>query len=125
MLLIAGLLCLAAALGVYRWNLRRGVYPRVPLEILALLAVSVVAGYLALPGGGTVARAAFAVEVLALTAGVLYLLFGSHFPRHELSVSVGDRLPDFELPDSEGGRFDSRSLIGKAAALYLFYRGDW
>lgn len=125
MLAVAGFLCLAAAVGVHQWNLRRGVYRRVPVDVLTLVAVSALVGWFSLDGGALVARALFGIEALALLACVLYLTFGSHFPRGELSVSVGDRLPDFQLPDSEGERFDARSLYGKSAALYLFYRGDW
>lgn len=125
MLVLAGLLCLAAAVGVHHWNLHRGVYHRVPYEILALVVAAALAGYFSLEGGGLLAVVSFAVEALVLSAALLYLLFASHFPRRRLSLSIGDRLPEFALPDSEGGRFDSSSLIGKKAALYLFYRGDW
>ncbi|HSF14129.1 MAG TPA: hypothetical protein VLK65_01100 [Vicinamibacteria bacterium] len=126
MLAIAGALSLAAAAAVHYLNLRRGVYHRVPYESILLIGVSALLGLAAVAReGGIGALVLFALELAALSVLVAYLLSGARFPRSELSVRVGDKLPRFELTDSAGGCFDSATLEGKSAALYLFYRGNW
>ncbi|HXV64994.1 MAG TPA: hypothetical protein VEK15_30145 [Vicinamibacteria bacterium] len=126
MLAIAGALSLAAAVAVHQFNLRRGVYHRIPYESILLVGVSVLFGLAAVVrDGGMVALVLFAIELAASSALVVYLFAGARFPRSELSVRVGDKLPRFELTDSTGRRFDSATLEGKSAALYLFYRGNW
>jgi peroxiredoxin len=56
---------------------------------------------------------------------LLYIFWYSRFGRLESALlSVGSKLPQFELTDSDGERFDSDSLSGSPAVL-LFYRGNW
>jgi len=56
---------------------------------------------------------------------LLYIFWYSRFGRLESALlSVGRKLPHFELMDSDGKQFDSDSLSGSPAVL-LFYRGNW
>lgn len=56
---------------------------------------------------------------------VLYVFWYSRFDRIASGqLSVGSKLPDFELADSDGENFQSASLSGSPAVL-LFYRGNW
>ena len=66
------------------------------------------------------AVAGFAALIL-----VLYVFWYSRFDRIASGqLSVGSKLPGFELSDSDGERFHSGSLGGSPAVL-LFYRGNW
>lgn len=39
--------------------------------------------------------------------------------------SVGDTLPAFDLPDSQGGRVSSDALLAKGPLVLTVYRGVW
>ncbi|MDA0679930.1 MAG: peroxiredoxin family protein [Proteobacteria bacterium] len=55
----------------------------------------------------------------------IYVFWYSRFGRVPSALlAVGNRLPAFELPDSDGGRFSSGELLGSPAVV-LFYRGNW
>lgn len=64
----------------------------------------------------------------ALLGGALFALYTfwfSRFGRYESpALSVGNKLPEFELPDYDGRLMRSADLIGTPAVL-LFYRGNW
>ncbi len=56
---------------------------------------------------------------------VVYIFWYSRFGRIASGqLSVGSKLPEFELKDSDGRQFESVSLQG-APAVLLFYRGNW
>jgi hypothetical protein len=38
---------------------------------------------------------------------------------------VGDKLPAFRLPDTEGNIVDSNTLLAKGPLVVVFYRGVW
>jgi cytochrome oxidase Cu insertion factor (SCO1/SenC/PrrC family) len=126
MLSMLGISFFTTAAAVYYWTLRRRGFRRYPAEIFVLLGIAVVFGAL-----GTADRPSLLTglllcfELVALVAAILYLGVGARFPRSRVSVSPGERLPRFTLPDSTGRPFRSKDLEGKSAALYLFYRGDW
>jgi len=66
-----------------------------------------------------------AVAGVAALILVLYIFWYSRFDRIASGqLSVGSKLPGFELADSEGEQFDSATLGGSPAVL-LFYRGNW
>jgi peroxiredoxin len=64
----------------------------------------------------------------ALLSGAMFALYTfwySTFGRYDSPVlSVGNRLPEFELPDYDGKLIRSAELIGNPAVV-LFYRGNW
>ena len=49
----------------------------------------------------------------------------SQLPEQKLPVTVGQPFIPIVLTDHQGSPFDSTSLVGNTAALYLFYRGNW
>lgn len=65
---------------------------------------------------------------VALAAGVLllmYIFWYSRFGRIAVAaLSVGSKLPEFELQDTDGNTFRSADLVG-APAVIMFYRGNW
>jgi len=66
-----------------------------------------------------------AVAGFAALVFVVYVFWYSRFGRLASGhLSVGNVLPDFELPDANGALFNSDSLAG-APAVVMFYRGNW
>ena len=41
------------------------------------------------------------------------------------TLSVGQRMPAFELPDEEGQPFGLLEQLKQGPLVLLFYRGDW
>jgi len=41
------------------------------------------------------------------------------------NLSLGERLPPFELPDEEGLTYDLRERLEEGPAALVFYRGVW
>jgi hypothetical protein len=75
-------------------------------------------------------RAWLKYPVLGISSGlsllfIFYTLWLSALPHGEVAVRPGDRFPDFTLQTSKGQSFSPSTLVGKSAALYVFYRGDW
>jgi len=69
--------------------------------------------------------APLSAALVSLFILLLYIFWYSRFGRLESALlSVGSKLPQFELTDSDGKRFNSDSLSGSPAVL-LFYRGNW
>lgn len=70
----------------------------------------------------------WAATALALTSASIfgvYVFWYSRFGRvPSAQLAVGNRLPAFELLDSDGRRFGSADLLGSPAVV-LFYRGNW
>jgi hypothetical protein len=126
MLAAAGISLLVVSAALFALRLRRGVYSRYPFEQFLLVGAAVVLGLLAAianPGPATLAL--LAVEAVALAVVVRYLGIGARFSSEEAIIKTGERFPEFALADSEGATFQSRSLLGSSAALYLFYRGHF
>lgn len=40
-------------------------------------------------------------------------------------LKVGDRAPEFALPNADGTEIDSKSLLAKGPLVVTFYRGRW
>ena len=121
-----GVFLLALSAAAFFFRLRRGLYSRFPYEQFLLVGAAFALGLLAaIANPGAVTLVLLAVELGALALVVRYLGIGARFPADEVSVKAGERFPDFVLPDSEGGSFHSRALLGSSAALYIFYRGHF
>ncbi len=41
------------------------------------------------------------------------------------AINVGDRAPDFSLPNAEGNSVSSKDLLTKGPLVVTFYRGVW
>lgn len=74
---------------------------------------------------GTTGWGPMVVSLSAVSILSLYIFWYSRFGRiASASLSVGSKLPDFELPDSNGEIFRTADLSGSPAVL-MFYRGNW
>lgn len=122
MILFACALTAAAAL-LYVFSPGQSIYATHPFAVYALLVAAVVAAWRGRPG---MTRIVAVCVILALTAGLFWIhSVRSRTDGGALTVGVGARFPDVTLTTSSGLPFASASLHGHAAALYLFYRGDW
>lgn len=125
MLAVFGILLLIVSAIVFRWTLSKGWYRRYPHEQFVLVGASVLVGLTAALERPSFFRIALLiVELAAFAMLTWYMTAGARFSRGKIAVRVGDRFPDFELPDSRGETFDSSLLEGKTS-LILFYRGHW
>ena len=74
---------------------------------------------------GTAGWLPFSAAIIGAALFALYTFWYSTFGRYDSpALSVGNKLPDFELPDYDGNLLRSADLLGKPAVL-LFYRGNW
>lgn len=126
MLSLVALLLLSASAGLYWWSLRAGIYRRVPWEHYALLgASSAVSLYALLKEPSWWSFIIFITTFSALVFLVGYVHFFSTLKRRTINLEIGERFPEFTLPDSMGNSFASGQMIGEKSVLYLFYRGNW
>ena len=104
---------------------RFALWERIPWAFLAVSCAGAVWSVWWLwraPGLARGAAAATAVAAFAFSGW--YLLSFSMFGAREDLPRVGDSLPAFELPTSDGGTFRLADARG-SWLLLLFYRGDW
>ncbi len=74
---------------------------------------------------GTAGWLPLAAALASTALFALYTFWYSTFGRYDSPVlSVGNKLPDIELPDYRGQVHRSADLLGNPAVL-LFYRGNW
>jgi hypothetical protein len=126
MLAAAGISFLIVSAALFGLRLRRGVCSRYPFEQFFLVGAAFVLGLVAaIANPVPLTLILLAVEAIALAVVVRYLGIGARFSSEEVGVKVGEPFPEFALPDSERGTFQSRSLLGDSAALYIFYRGHF
>jgi hypothetical protein len=102
-----------------------GVFRRIPTEFLAIVAFGAGLGLWRAARRPTVGTVVAALLCLAIAGfGSWWLFDYSMYGAREERPAVGERFPDFTLPDSRGGTFDLASARGRPILL-LFYRGDW
>jgi hypothetical protein len=123
---LAGALFLIGAAASFLFRMKHGIYSRYPVEQFLLVGAAFVLGLFGtLRDPGLISLALLAVEMGAFTVVLIFFGLGFRFPRDEARMKVGNRFPEFVLPDSDGGSFDSKRLLGSSAALYVFYRGHF
>ena len=119
-------LAAAAALAAYfLTTFRLARYRRAPWEFLAVMAAATgVAIYqlLRAPGVGTAVGAVLTAGIFVFSCWFLFsfTMYGAREDRPR----VGDRLPDFTLPTSEGSAFSLAAARGRKL-LVVCYRGGW
>ena len=103
-----------------------GLYRLYPLESYALMALAIWLAYrVARRKGGWWRYAICGFIIFISSLFVYWTMVFSQLPDQQLSVAVGEEFIPITLTDQEGNNFHSPALVGKSAALYLFYRGDW
>ena len=122
---MVALLGLLIAAGTWLWYLSlipRERVPERPVVHQALMGVALLFGAVGLAAGG--ADALLGVPALLLSGYFFFLIANASLPAGELTVAVGDHLPDFSAIDDEGTRVESRSWRG-GRVLLKFFRGSW
>jgi hypothetical protein len=114
----------AGALAVYLRVPSVMLYAAHPWPAYALLAGSVAAAA-AHRRRGWPRRAVLTGSTAFAALFVAAHLFMMPLAAPRLAVAPGDRFPDFTLPTSTGETFSPSQVKGRAAALYIFCRGDW
>ena len=103
-----------------------GIYRLYPLESYTVMALAVwLAWRSARRAGGWWRYGVCGLTSFILVMFIYWTAFFSQLPEQNLSVSVGKPFIPIVLTDHQNSRFDSTNLVGKNAALYLFYRGNW
>ncbi len=116
---------LLIAAGTWLWYLRLIPGERVPDRPVvhqALMGASLLFGAVGLVAGG--GEAIIGVAAMILSAYFFFLIANALLPPGEITVSVGDRLPDFAALDDDGAPVESQSWRGRRVLL-KFYRGSW
>jgi cytochrome oxidase Cu insertion factor (SCO1/SenC/PrrC family) len=60
-----------------------------------------------------------------LVAGVWFNLVGARVPATPTALRIGERPPDFTLPDAKGRPVSLAEFRGKKPVVLVFYRGYW
>jgi hypothetical protein len=68
---------------------------------------------------------ALGVSGLLLVAGAWFNLVGARVPATPTVLRIGERAPDFTLPDAEGRPVSLAEFRGKKPVVLVFYRGYW
>ena len=103
-----------------------GIYRLYPLESYSVMVLAVwLAWRVARRAGGWWRYGACGLTAFMLTIFIYWTAFFSQLPEQKLPITIGEPFIPIVLTDHNGSPFDSTSLVGKNAALYLFYRGNW
>lgn len=125
-----GFLAVMVAWGTYLATIPSGKVPERPVGWIILQLAGMVAAVsavgLSFRDGGSPGVAVIVPAVFAVMMGstFFYLLSQRKTPIGNLKVTVGDRLPPFEVSTSDGAMFHTDSLAGKRTLL-KFFRGGW
>jgi hypothetical protein len=136
-----GLLLILLAIGsnlLYFLRIPSALLPwvNVALPFLALLflflAVTRAFGQPQLYRGKVLGTSLLVLALLLCAGSVAFFIAARHIPRSTGAPQVGQRVPDFTLPDSTGQPISLAQLFSPApgaappkAVLLVFYRGYW
>ncbi|MCK5513078.1 MAG: hypothetical protein KAJ00_01155, partial [Deltaproteobacteria bacterium] len=103
-----------------------GIYRLYPMESYVLMAVAIGLSWrTARSKRGWWRYGVCGFNSVMLVMFIYWTMFFSQLPEQKIPVVVGKPFIAITLTDHNGSLFNSANLIGKNAALYLFYRGDW
>lgn len=126
MMLILSLICMLAGPVLYFVLTFAGIYRLYPVESYSLMALAVwLTWQTAHRAGGWWRYGICGLTSFMLVLFIYWTAVFSQLPEQRLPVTVGTPFIPIVLTDHNDSPFDSTSLVGKNAALYLFYRGDW
>jgi len=125
-MLALSLICMIAGPVLYFLLSFAGIYRLYPVESYGVMALAVwLAWRTARRAGGWWRYGVCGLTGFMLALFIYWTAFFSQLPEQKLPVTVGKPFIPIVLTDHQDSPFDSTSLVGKNAALYLFYRGDW
>jgi len=125
-MIVLSLICMCAGLVLYFALSFAGIYRLYPMESYALMAIATgLAWRTARSAGGWWRYGICGFNSLMLAIFLFWTMVFSQLQEQKLPVMVGKQFIPITLTDHNGSLFHSANLVGKSAALYLFYRGDW
>ena len=115
-----------AAIAVYSQFLRVAAVRNNPEGYVVAFAIAaVIAGLAVALGRRWYAWTALAVSLLLFLGGATFNFVLARIPATHTTLRVGDRAPDFTLPDAAGRPVSLADYRGKQPVVLVFYRGYW
>jgi hypothetical protein len=99
-------------------------HPEAYVAAFAVATGLAVAAVIRAPKGWS-AWAALALSVLLLAGGVWFNFVAARIPDAPTVLRVGERPPDFTLPDAAGRSVSLADYRGRKPVVLIFYRGAW
>ena len=125
-MLALSLICMLAGPVLYFVLSFAGIYRLYPVESYGVMALAVwLAWRTARRAGGWWRYGVCGLTSFMLVIFIYWTAFFSQLPEQKLPVSIGQPFIPIVLTDHNDRPFNSTSLVGQNAALYLFYRGNW
>jgi len=125
-LTILSVLVCAATIAAYALLLRVPAVRNHPEGYVAAFALAAtVAGLAAALGRRWYAWTALALSVALLLSGAMFNFVLARIPEPHTTLRVGERTPDFSLPDAGGQTVSLAEYRGKKPVVLVFYRGYW
>ena len=125
-MLALSLICMIAGPVLYFVLSFAGIYRLYPVESYGVMALAVwLAWRTARRAGGWWRYGVCGLTSFMLVIFIYWTAFFSQLPEQKLPVSIGQPFIPIVLTDHNDNPFNSTSLVGQNAALYLFYLGNW
>ena len=93
--------------------------------VIALLVATAVAALALRRSRRWTSWLALGFSSLLLVAGAWFNFVGARVPDTPTALRVGERAPDFTLPDASGRPVSLADYRGKKSVVLVFYRGYW
>ena len=116
----------AAAIAAYTLLLRVAAVRNSPEGYVAAFAIAAtLAGLAVALGRRWYAWTALVLSLTLLLGGATFNFVLARIPDAPTNVRVGERAPDFTLPDAAGRPVSLADFRGKKPVVLVFYRGYW
>jgi cytochrome oxidase Cu insertion factor (SCO1/SenC/PrrC family) len=125
---VASVLLVVGAIAAYVLLIRVPLVRNHPGAYVAAFALAAALAVLALARGRGrrwPAWIALALSSALLVAGIWFNVAVARIPASPTVLRVGERPPDFTLPDAEGRPVTLAEFRGKKPVVLVFYRGYW
>jgi hypothetical protein len=119
------LVCVAA-IAVYTQGIRVAAIRNNPEGYVAAFAIgATLAGLAVALGRRWYAWTALVLSLVLLLGGATFNFVLARIPAPQTTLRVGERPPDFTLPDAAGHPVSLADYRGKKPVILVFYRGYW
>lgn len=123
--LVSVLLCAGAIAGYYALLRVPTIRNHPALYLVAFAIAAVIAGVATWQAARWPNLAALGLSVALLILGGYFNFVLARVPPSAVALRVGERAPDFTLPDAAGAAVSLASFRGRTPVVLVFYRGYW